>query len=166
MTDVVLVPATVEHLLALQSDPSEFARLIGSAVPEGWPEFPESIDFTMARLREHPDQAEWWMHFFLLPDATLIGSGGYVGPPQDGVVELGYEVAPAYRGRGLGVAAASAMLDKAVATGAVTTVIAHTLAHDNPSTGVLRRLGFVRAGELVNPEEGPIWRWELPVTAS
>lgn len=165
MTEVVLLPATVEHLVALQADQCAFGRLIGSGIPEGWPQFPESIDFTIARLREHPDQAEWWMHFFLLPDSTLIGSGGYVGPPQDGVVEFGYEVAPEFRGRGLGIAAASAMVDKAAATGAVSMVIAHTLAHDNPSTGVLRRLGFTKTGELIDPEEGPIWRWELALTA-
>jgi [ribosomal protein S5]-alanine N-acetyltransferase len=165
MPDVRLLPATVEHLVALQTDPPAFARLIGSPVPDGWPQFPESIDFTIARLREHPDQAEWWMHFFLLPDTTLIGSGGYVGPPQDGVVEFGYEVAPAFRGKGLGVAAAKAMVDKATATGQVSTVIAHTLAHENPSTGVLGHLGFANTAELVDPEDGPIWRWELPLTA-
>jgi ribosomal-protein-alanine N-acetyltransferase len=165
MTDVRLLPATVEHLVALQAGPGEFRRLIGSPVPDGWPEFPESIDFTIARLREHPDQAEWWMHFFLLPDATLIGSGGYVGPPQDGVVEFGYEVAPEFRGKGLGVGAAKAMIDKAAGTGAVSTVIAHTLAHENPSTGVLRPLGFAKTAELVDPEEGPIWRWERALTA-
>jgi ribosomal-protein-alanine N-acetyltransferase len=165
MTEVVLLPATVEHLAALQSDPSAFGRLIGSAVPRGWPQFPESIEFTMERLREHPDQAEWWMHFFLLPDSTLIGSGGYVGPPQDGVVEFGYELAPEFRGQGLGIAAAKAMVAKATATGAVSTVIAHTMADENPSTGVLRRLGFTKTRELIDPEDGPIWRWELALTA-
>lgn len=165
MTNIRLLPATVEHLVALQSDPIGFGRVIGSEVPDGWPEFPESIDFTIARLREQPDQAEWWMHFFLLPDSTLIGSGGYVGPPQDGVVEFGYELAPEFRGRGLGTAAAKAMIDKATATGAVSMIIAHTLANENPSTGVLRRLGFTKTRELVDPEDGPIWRWELPVTA-
>jgi RimJ/RimL family protein N-acetyltransferase len=160
MTNVRLLPATVEHLVALQSDPSVFGRLIGSAVPEGWPEFPESIGFTLDRLREHPDEGDWWMHFFLAADA-LVGSGGFVGPPQDGVVEIGYELAPAFRGNGLGTAAAAALVEKARATGAATLVIAHTLAHDNPSTGVLRRLGFRWVRELVDPEEGPIWRWEL-----
>ena len=166
MTEVRLLPATVEHLVALRADSGAFGRLIGSPVPGGWPEFPESIDFTIARLTEHPDQSEWWMHFFLLPDATLIGSGGYVGPPQDGVVEFGYEVAPEFRGKGLGLAAATAMVDKAAGTGAVSMVIAHTLAHENPSTCVLRRLGFAKTGELVDPEDGPIWRWELALTAS
>jgi RimJ/RimL family protein N-acetyltransferase len=158
MTAVRLLPATVEHLETLRSDPNAFGRLIGSEVPGGWPEFPESIDFTLDRLREHPDEADWWMHFFFSDD-VLIGSGGFVGPPQDGVVEIGYELAPAFRGRGLGIAAARTMVAKAAAT--ASTVIAHTLAHENPSTGVLKRLGFTQTREFVDPEDGPIWRWEL-----
>jgi [ribosomal protein S5]-alanine N-acetyltransferase len=164
VTDVVLLPATVAHLVALQSDPSAFGRLIGRPVPEGWPEFPESIVFTLDRLREHPEEGDWWMHFFVSKDA-LVGSGGFAGPPQDGIVGIGYELAPAFRGKGLGTAAAGALIEKARASGAVTKVIANTLAHDNPSTGVLRRLGFGWARELVDPEDGPIWRWELPLTA-
>jgi [ribosomal protein S5]-alanine N-acetyltransferase len=104
------------------------------------------------------------MHFFVSQDA-LIGSGGFVGPPQDGVVEIGYELAPAFRGKGLGTAAAGALVEKARATGAVTTVIANTLAHDNPSTGVLRRLGFRWVRELFDPEDGPIWRWKVVMRA-
>jgi [ribosomal protein S5]-alanine N-acetyltransferase len=164
MTGMRLLPATLEHLLALQTDPTAFGRLIGSPVPEGWPEFPESVGFTLDRLREHPDEGDWWMHFFLSGDA-LVGSGGFVGPPQDGVVEIGYELAPAFRGTGLGTAAARALVEKARATGAATLVIANTLAHENPSTGVLRRLEFQWVRELVDPEQGPIWRWELALTA-
>jgi [ribosomal protein S5]-alanine N-acetyltransferase len=160
MTGMRLLPATLEHLLALQTDPTAFGRLIGSPVPEGWPEFPEAIGFTLDRLREHPDEGDWWMHFFVSAD-VLVGSGGFVGPPQDGVVEIGYELAPAFRGTGLGTAAAR----KARATGAATLVIANTLAHENPSTGVLRRLEFQWVRELVDPEQGPIWRWELALTA-
>lgn len=165
MTDVALVPATVEHLGALRSDPAAFGRMIGSPVPAGWPEFGESIEFTLARLTDHPDQGDWWMHFFLA-GGVLVGSGGFVGPPADGVVEFGYEIAPAFRRRGLATAAARAMIDKAVATGQVDTVIAHTLAYENPSTGVLRRLGFRWAGEVTHPDDGTVWRWELPAAGS
>jgi [ribosomal protein S5]-alanine N-acetyltransferase len=164
MTSVRLLPATVEYLLALQSDPAAFGLLIGSDVPASWPEFPESIGFSIDRLRDHPDEAGWWMHFFLADD-RLIGSGGFVGPPRDGVVEIGYELAPKFRGRGLGIAAARALVEKACATNTVATVIANTLAQDNPSTGVLRRLGFSQTQELVDPEDGPIWQWELAATA-
>ncbi len=106
---IALLPATTAHLDALERDRDAFGALIGSAVPDGWPEFPESIGFTRDRLAAHPDEADWWMHFFLLPGSgELVGSGGFVGPPRDGTVEIGYEIAPAYRGRRLGVGAAAA----------------------------------------------------------
>jgi RimJ/RimL family protein N-acetyltransferase len=167
VTDVVVLPATVEHLTALRSDRTAFGELLGCTVPNGWPEFPESVEFTIEKLTEHPHQAGWWMHFFLADGgALLVGSGGFVGPPRDGVVEIGYEIAPEFRDRGYATAAARAMIDKAMtATGRLTTVVAHTLAHENPSTGVLRRLGFRRVAEIEDPDDGPLWRWEVAVPA-
>ncbi|MBX7433748.1 GNAT family N-acetyltransferase [Mycobacterium sp. Y57] len=159
-----MLPATVEQLTALQSDPARFGRLIGSAVPVGWPEFPESVGYTLDRLREHPEEADWWMHFFM-SGGILFGSGGFAGPPDQGVVEIGYELAPGFRGRGLGVAAARAMLDKAAAHGTVSMVVANTLPQENPSTGVLRRLGFMLAGEREDPDVGTTWHWERPLTS-
>lgn len=166
--DVIVLPATVEHLTTLLEDREAFGELIGCAVPDGWPEFPESIDFTIDKLTRHPHEAGWWMHFFLADGgAVLVGSGGFTGPPRDGVVEIGYQIAPEFRERGLATAAARAMIDKAVSSsGSLTTVIAHTLAHENPSTGVLRRIGFTRVAELEDPEDGTIWRWQLAVPAA
>lgn len=167
MVDVVVLPASVEHLKALQSDRVAFAELLGSDAPAGWPEFPESVEFTLARLAEHPHEADWWMHFFLADGgALLVGSGGFVGPPVNGVVEIGYEIAPEFRERGLAKAAAQAMIDKAAASGRVSTVIAHTVVDENPSAGVLRRLGFRCTGSVVHPEEGAVRRWERPVVSA
>jgi RimJ/RimL family protein N-acetyltransferase len=105
------------------------------------------------------------MHFFLADSgARLVGSGGFVGPPQNGVVEIGYEIAPEFRGRGLATAAARAMIGKAKASSSrISTIVAHTLPDHNASTSVLRRLGFQHAGEVEDPDEGTVWRWELPV---
>jgi [ribosomal protein S5]-alanine N-acetyltransferase len=89
----------------------------------------------------------------------LVGPGGYVGPPVDATVEIGYEIAPAFRGRGLATAAAQALIDKAGEQ--VATVLAHTAAAENASTGVLRRLGFRLIREVPDDELGITWRWEL-----
>jgi ribosomal-protein-alanine N-acetyltransferase len=156
---VQLLPATTTHLEALRDDRASLGRLLGSPVPDGWPEFPEAVDFTLARLAEHPDQAAWWMHFFL-SDGVLVGSGGYVGPPRDGVVEFGYEIAPQYRGRGLGRAAARAMVEQAFATG-VTEVVAHTLPELNASARLLVDLGFTRGEPVESSEDGSVWPWRL-----
>jgi len=40
-------------------------------------------------------------------------------------------------------------------------VFAHTLAAVSASTSVLARCGFVQVSELIDPDEGPVWHWEL-----
>jgi RimJ/RimL family protein N-acetyltransferase len=159
---VRLVSATAAHLVAFARSPDALSGLLEVPLPDGWPEFPEAFAFTANRLAEHPDEAAWWTHFFMdAATGELLGSGGYVGPPADRRVEIGYELAPQYRGRGLGAAAASALVEQAFASGLVDSVIAHTLPGPNPSTGVLASLGFVRDGEVVDPDEGTVWRWRL-----
>jgi [ribosomal protein S5]-alanine N-acetyltransferase len=163
-----LVPATTELLLALGEDRARFGELIGSPVPDGWPEFPEAIGFTLEYLRTAPaDDQQWSMQFFV-DDATgrLVGSGGFAGPPADRTVEIGYEVAPEFRGQGFGSAAARALVERAVGGGAVDTVIAHTLPGPNPSTGVLTSLGFAHVGDQQDPEAGTVWEWRWTRPAS
>jgi [ribosomal protein S5]-alanine N-acetyltransferase len=38
-------------------------------------------------------------------------------------------------------------------------VFAHTLAENNASSAILRKLGFEFVGELTHPEDGIIWEW-------
>ena len=156
-----IVPAPVDVLEAFQRGPDEFATLIASPVPAGWPEFPEGFEYTIDKLRERPDQAGWWLHLFFSPTGRLVGSGGFVGPPDDGVAEIGYEIAPEFRGNGYATSAARELIAKARSEGRVHTVIAHTLANASASTSVLRKAGFRFTGEVPDEEEGAVWRWEL-----
>jgi RimJ/RimL family protein N-acetyltransferase len=158
---VRLVAATVPLLSALNDDRGLFAELVGSPVPEGWPEFPEAIGFTLQHLQNAPEaDHSWSMQFFVdQRSGRLLGSGGFAGPPADRTVEIGYEVAPEFRGRGIGVSAARALVERAVSSGEVDHVIAHTLPGPNPSTGVLRSLGFEHVGEQEDPDVGPVWEW-------
>jgi RimJ/RimL family protein N-acetyltransferase len=88
---------------------------------------------------------------------ALVGWGGFKGPPSDGVVELGYEIAPGFRERGLATAAVGQMVAEAFAAPEVQSVIAHTLPEPGPSTRVLEKSGFDRDGE--GPES--TWRYRL-----
>ncbi len=47
---VRLLPATITLLQAFNDDHERFAELIGSAIPDGWPEFPEAVAFTLEYL--------------------------------------------------------------------------------------------------------------------
>jgi len=156
---VEVVPATAADLTLLATDRSGFAKRVGSPAPGGWPEFPEAIGFTIDRLTTHPHESDWWMHFFFV-NGLLVGSGGFVGQPRRGQVEIGYEIAPGFRRRHYGTGAAAALVAKAFESDEVRAVIAHTLPDENPSTKVLERLGFANEGEV--KEQGQkVWRWRL-----
>ena len=89
-----------------------------------------------------------------------MGWGGFKGPPRDGVVELGYEIAEARAGRGLATAATSAMTAEAFEDETVTAVIAHTLPERNASNRVLEKAGFRFDGEAAEGGE-PVWRFSM-----
>ncbi len=156
-----LVPATVPLLNALKEDHSLFSELIGSPIPDGWPEFPEAIGFTLEHLQNASEaDRSWSMQFFVdHANGRLVGSGGFAAPPVGRTVEIGYEVAPEFRGHGFGTAAARALVGRAVASAEVDHVIAHTLPGPNPSTGVLLSLGFEHVEDQEDPEAGVVWEW-------
>ena len=91
----------------------------------------------------------------------LVGNCGYKGPPKNGVVEIGYEVAESYRGMGLATEMAKALIEFAFSHPEVKSIIAHTLPFENHSVSVLRKCGFEYISEINDPEDGVIWKWEL-----
>lgn len=157
---VEVIPATAEDLLTLAMDRAGFAKRMKSPAPSGWPQVPQAIGFTIDRLAAHPEEAEWLMHFFFV-NGLLVGSGGYVGRPRGGIVEIGYEIAPGQQRKHYGTGAAAALVAKAFTSGEVKAVIAHTLPEDNPSTKVLERNGFSNEGEMKDAQQGTVWRWRL-----
>ena len=161
---VTIEVATPEHLRLLLNDVPGFESSYDLRVAPGYLEFDGALDNALAAL-EDGMPAHWATHLFVhAADRVLIGIGGYTGPPENGTVEIGYSIAPAYRGRGLATAAAAELVNRAGAAG-VRTVRALTLAHANPSTGVLSGLGFRRTAEI-DSEDGLLWRWELQLGAA
>ena len=104
-----------------------------------------------------------WVHGFslLLPDGTNVGIGSFKGPPADGVVEIAYAILPQHQGRGYATAAARAMVDYALRSAEVSMVIAHTLPDGAASQRVLQNAGFRHVGEVMDPEDGLVWRFEF-----
>jgi RimJ/RimL family protein N-acetyltransferase len=111
-------------------------------------------------------------------------------PDHDGMVEIAYYVAPEHEGKGYATEAAAALTSYAFSHEQVRVVRAHTLAtgvvgrlpstgvadvkgaasrdaanneiaaEENASARVLTKCGFRRVGEIVDPEDGLVWRWE------
>ena len=156
---VQVSPARLDWLEALVEGDDAFTERFGIAVETGWAGFPEALPAAVETARRRPEDDPWGTHFFFADDGALVGLGGFYGPPVDGVVEIGYAVAPSRQGRGLATAAVDILLARAAEAG-VPVVIAHTLAEVNPSTGVLGKTGFVRTSVRNDPDLGEVWRWE------
>ncbi|HEV2069567.1 MAG TPA: GNAT family N-acetyltransferase [Acidimicrobiales bacterium] len=152
-------PATLPWMEALAEDDDAFASRFGIPVVRGWAGFPEAVPAAAATLRADPEPA-WGPYLFFDGDGALVGFGGWKGPPHDGRVELRYAVAPERQGRGIATAVVRDLVARARAAGVIA-VLAHTRPETSASTTVLRRCGFRRAGEVVDPDEGVTWRWEL-----
>jgi [ribosomal protein S5]-alanine N-acetyltransferase len=152
-------PATPAHLEHLLAGAQAFRVQHGLRVADGYVEFHGAIERSLAAVRGGTDPR--WSTYLIVhdADAAVIGIGGFKGPPADGAVEIGYAIAPTYRKQGHATEAARAFVEIASAAG-VSTVRAHTLAESNASTRVLERCGFEFVGEVVDPDAGPVWRWE------
>lgn len=161
---LTLVDGTLALLSAAVEGGDALAGVLGVSVAEGWEGFPEALPVLRASYEATPQGHGWGCLFFIEPDVpALVGFGGFKGPPSsDGVVEIGYAIAPAFRGRGLATDAATQMVERALADVAVRAVDAHTLGHDNPSTRVLQKAGFRKIAEIEDPGDGPIWHWRGP----
>lgn len=108
--------------------------------------------------------ADPWVHGFQLvhqESGAAIGQCGFKGPPNaEGMVEIAYGINPENRGKGYATEAAAALANYAFAQNGVRLVRAHTLPEPNASTRVLTKCGFKRIGEVIDPEDGLVWRWE------
>lgn len=140
------------------------ALYLGVDVPPDWTEFGAPIfEYTLAHLQTNPQDAIWWSWLPVLrSENLLVGSCGFKGRPNaEGEVELGYEIAASRRRLGLGTEAALALRDFAFGHREVNRVIAHTLAEQSASTRILEHCGMVKTAEVLDPEDGLLWRWEI-----
>ena len=118
----------------------------------------------IARVRAAKAADPWVCGFVMVHRASdaVVGSCAYKSPPDpDGVVEIAYGVDPDHQGLGYATEAAKAMVAYAFDSGRVRRVRAHTRPEPNASTRVLTKCGFEQLGEVVEPDDGLVWRWEI-----
>ena len=139
---VHIEPATLPWMEALDQGDEAFTEQFGILVVPGWAAFPEVIPFALQAARAG-EPAAWGVHLTFDADGALAGNGGWKDSDR-------------FRSRAAG-AACSHDLQR---------VVAHTLPEPSASTTVLTRCGLVRTGELVDPNEGLLWRWELGLVDS
>ena len=155
-----LIAATLDLIEAELAGPDALGALLGVPVPPSWPpgEYDrEALEFFTARLLAEGPAALGWYNWYAITIGAdgrrqaLVAGAGYLGPPADGIVELGYSVVPEARGRGFATEMVQALALRALSVDGVRKVIAHTLESNMTSQGVLQRSGFMRAGPGAEP---------------
>ena len=151
------------HHLDLQLRSTEdVLEAVSSLPPEHQAEIsPEWLD----RVRASPEPTPWTHGFAIVErmSEAMIGSCAFKGPPDaEGVVEIAYEIAPAHQRRGYAREAARAASHFALEQGGARCVCAHTRQEDDSSSRVLLACGFSLIGPVELPDDGLVYRWELP----
>jgi len=155
---IQLVTPDLALLYSAIADRPALARELVCEEAAGWDAFPEALRSTRERVAADPDSTRWGTRLFVLDEPRmLVGWGGFKGPPRDGVVEIGYAIAPSCEGRGV----ATAAVREAFAVPEVQAVLAHAQADPGPSPRVLEKAGFVRQGEVPDAAVGTAWRFRL-----
>ena len=168
-------PGSASALRAALESNAALSAVLDVEVPDSWP--PELYDadairWTLAQLGDRPDGGPYGFYYLIrrpsdpvTARATLIGVGGFKGPPNaKGEVELGYGVVPEFQRQGYASEAVQAWLALAFADRTVRTVVGQTLASLVPSIGVLEKTGFRFAGAGADdgaPEGEQVVRYEV-----
>jgi len=147
---LTLVACPLDVAQALLADPLQAGRLLGAAIPSGWPS-PELEGILPLYLQEllHDSEALGWGIWISVQrnGDAIVGDAGFKGQPdREGTVEIGYGTAPGHRCRGYATEAVHALVRWAFSHPEVKRVAAEC-APDNPaSIRVLEKTGFRQNG--------------------
>jgi RimJ/RimL family protein N-acetyltransferase len=157
---LTLMPLSERDLRELIAEPDAFARRHALTIAQGACAPTFIYERALANMRAAPDWAGVLStRLYVLDGTHVVGAGGVKAPPlPDGEVEIGYGMAPAFRGRGLATQGARGLTDEALAQGA-SRVSAFTSPGNTASWRLLRRIGYRRDGETIDPDDGLVWRW-------
>lgn len=120
------------------------------------------IEQTMSHFGPEPRPAPWLAYLAADPArGVVVGTCAFKNlPDATRHAEIAYFTFPEYEGKGYATAMASALIALARDAAPDVRVIAHTLPEVNASGSVLGKVGMRRAGEVIDPEDGLVWRWE------
>jgi [ribosomal protein S5]-alanine N-acetyltransferase len=154
-----LVPMSLELMEALERGDVESAQqLVGYRIPADWPQVMGSVlRFRIPLARSRPDAVPLLLLAMVLraEPEVVVGRLGFHGPvDEDGMLEIGYEVFPAFRRRGYGREAVSGMFRSAQEDPAVLRFRASVRPDNAPSRNLVTSLGFTEVGSQWDDEDG------------
>ena len=102
-----------------------------------------------------------WVGYFIVSQNQIMGSCGFTGEPQDGIVEIAYWTFKAFEGQGIASFACKELVSIAQKTDSNLIITAKTAPEFNASTRILQKNGFQYTGIVQDHEIGDAWLWTL-----
>lgn len=154
-----LMPMSLELMEALAGGDLETAQqMVGYRIPPDWQQGMASVlRFRIAIARERPETLPLLLRAMVLraEPEVVVGRLGFHGPvDEDGMLEIGYEVFPAYRRQGYAREAVVAMFRWAQGDPAVLRFRASVNPENEPSRNLVAGLGFIEVGSQWDEEDG------------
>lgn len=154
-----LVPMTLDLMEALlRGDRESAQQMVGYRIPADWPDSIDStLRFRAAIALAQPDALPLLFRAMVLraDSRVVVGRIGFHGPADDtGMLEIGYEVFPAYRRRGYAREAVLAMFGWAARDPAVLRFRASVSPENLASRNLVSGLGFIEVGTQWDEQDG------------
>ncbi len=149
-------------LQVLQSDAGKFCNDTGLSIGGNTAILIDVVAQTTRLMTAVGGDPKWFC--YLAVDNTtkkIVGTCAFKGPPKERSVEIAYFTFPEFEGQGYATAMASLLIMAAQSSPEVERIIAHTLPEKSASTSILQKVGMKFAGEVMDPEDGHVWRWSL-----
>lgn len=162
-----LQPMSLELMEALSRGDLESAqRMVGYRIPADWPHVMESVlRFRIPLARSQPEALPLLLLAMVLREdpEVVVGRLGFHGPVDaDGMLEIGYEVFPAYRRQGYAREAVTAIFQWAQRDPAVLRFRASVSPTNEASRNMVVALGFIEVGSQWDDEDGEETLFERP----
>ena len=100
-----------------------------------------------------------WIGYIAVVNNRGVGGGAFVGPPKDDYVEIAYFTLESEQGQRYASQTAASLVALARAHAPEIGLKAFTLKEENPSTRILRGLGFSMVGVANDADAGEVWEW-------
>lgn len=150
--------------MILETNGNDYAQLLLGQAPRDLrpadtdiapPEVLSMLVDLARRVEIHFSPAAW----LIVESGEAVGLCSVTKPPQNGVVEIGYGVAPSRQGRGSASRAVGEVVAWAKSDPRVEALSAETSTTNLASQAVLERNGFLRVGQRIDDEDGPLILW-------
>jgi len=154
-----LFPFTLELKKATLADRARLTEMLEVEIPDAWPgaDLLEALPFFIEAMEKDPAGSVWDGIIIHKAEQIAIGGIGFHGGPEEaGMVEIGYNIIPAYEGQGYATEMARHVIEWAFHTPGIQVISAECLDDNIGSIRVLEKVGMRRLAPQSN-----MLKWEL-----